>query len=234
MWRETYQDTFGKTFSNETYLTKEEVFTNLIEFCLRFVFEWNIDLSETVRLLFQIRFRPKEHPREVAIWEELCSQPLEELSQKKTISIFKLHHPHREIKLDDKRFSELDGFDLSIDYIERLLNECKHLFSEDGVVEFGIFSSIFSSDPGSSDLWRYAYQRAFGKVFSEKTLLTKEEVFTCMIDYVAQYCYGWTFNLREAINLLILIRHKPDTYEFERNIWKQEVKKLLTRSNGEE
>lgn len=228
IWNETYQDTFGKTLCSQSCLTKEEVFTNLIELCLRFVFEWDLDVSETVRLLFNMRFHPEKHVQEVALWERLCAEPLKEITYHTKISFFKFHQPPRKITLNYPDFSEYGAFSLAHRFLDSLWQTCRHFFSQDGAEEFACVVSDFDGEPAAPADWATAYRRSCGKIFTDETLLTEQEVFTCMIDYVGQYWYGWTLNLQETLNLLLLMRHKQEAYAFQHNLWEEEKYKIKT------
>lgn len=107
VWRETYENTFGMHFSKETRLNGEEVFTNLIDFSLRFVYEWGIDISEASRLLFLICFKPNEYQKERGIWQEEASNLLR---KKTSISCSSPFFRLREVKracTSEMKFDEI-------------------------------------------------------------------------------------------------------------------------------
>lgn len=120
-------------------------------------------------------------------------------------------------------FNENQSRDLMAGFLEDLWEHCKERFSPDGFEGFSAFCGVLNSDPGFFGTWRKSCLKTFGKPFSDETLLTEEEVFTAMIEFVAQYLFKWEYNVSEVLNLLFIMRYKPEEAKKEWTLWNEVV-----------
>src|SRR3972149_7062145 len=125
--------------------------------------------------------------------------------------------------MGEKLFSENQSRDLMAGFLQDLQKHCKERFTPEGIEEFENFLFIPFGDPGFPEDWEESYERTFGMPFSDDTLLTEEEAFTAMIEFCALHIYQWGFGISEVLNLLFLVRYKPDETQKERALWKEGV-----------
>lgn len=120
-------------------------------------------------------------------------------------------------------FNENKSRDLMAGFLEDLWEHCKERFSPDGFEGLSCLLDLAINNPGFEDDWREIYLLIFGKPFSDETLLTEEEVFTAMIEFVAQYLFKWEYDVSEVLNLLFIMRYKPEEAKKEWTVWNEVV-----------
>ena len=231
VWRETYEGVFGQSFIPETLLTKEEVFTNLIEFCVRFIYDWGIDLSETVRVLFKIRFYRESCFLELNRYREFLNNvPVQQKRASPTpISVFKTADVKPSISIHQNNQNRYLGYARVLIplYLDRLWHDRKSYFSDEGFDEFTDYISILTSDSAFEGQLEDVYPTVFGKTYSSDDKISTDGIFTLMIHHCAYFAFGFQFGCRELLNYLFLIRHKPQHYQYENEIWTEELNKLV-------
>src|SRR3972149_6983128 len=125
--------------------------------------------------------------------------------------------------MGERLFSENQSRDLMAGFLDDLWKNSKERFTPVGMEEFESFLSFLFGDPAFPLDWKKSYERNFGMSFSDDTLLTEEEVFTTMTEFCAHYTYHCGYDISEVLNLLFLVRYKPEETQKERALWKEGV-----------
>ncbi|MCF7852464.1 MAG: hypothetical protein K9M07_04395 [Simkaniaceae bacterium] len=235
-WRETYEVAFGQSFTPETRLTQEEIYTNLIEFCVRFIYDWGIDLSETVRQLFTIRFEFHRENGYIELrhykkfLENIPAQ--QERVPSHSISVFKMRDLEPGFSMHQNNKNTFLGYAKLVipEYLGRLRQDVRAYFSKDGFEEFSIYMGIIDGDAAFEDeLLDNVHIAIFGKSCDAEPDTSTDIIFTLMIQHCAYYVFGFQFQVRELLNYLFLIRYKPQACQYENAIWIEEVDKLVAK-----
>jgi hypothetical protein len=122
-----------------------------------------------------------------------------------------------------KKFDEKTSRELVIRFLNRLQIECKNQLSLTGQERLGYLINLLSNDPIGTETWKTTYQMTFDKSFEPQVLVSEEEVFTTLIGFCARQTHSWKFNLTGLMDLLFLIRYRPQEHKKECTIWKEVV-----------
>ena len=125
--------------------------------------------------------------------------------------------------MSHKKFDEKTSKELVIRFLNGLQTKCKNQFSLTGQERLVYLTNLLSNDPIGTDIWRTTYQMTFDKSFEPQLLVSEEEVFTTLIGFCARQTHSWKFNLTGLMDLLYLIRYRPQEHEKECTIWKEVV-----------
>jgi hypothetical protein len=233
VWRETCEVVFGRVFTPKSLLTKEEIYTNLIEFCVRFIYEWGVDLSEAVRALFKIRFNRDDGFLELKQYQAFLDTPLlqEKGATTYSVSVFKASAVKPNFSIHKNMFLGYAKL-LMPEYLYRLREYKKSYFSDKSFQQFTHYASIVRDDPAfESELFEDIYLLAFGRICNLPPETSTDAVFTLMIQHCAYYVFGFKLCTREVLNYLFLIRYKPEFCQYENEIWMQELEKVVYKYN---
>jgi hypothetical protein len=232
VWRETCEVVFGRVFTPKSLLTKEEIYTNLIEFCVRFIYEWGVDLSQAARALFRIRFYRDNYRLELKRYQTFLhtNQVSEIKISSSPVSVFKtgVVKPSFSIYQNNKTSHLRCALLLIPRYLRRLSEERASYFSEEGLEQTGDYVLDLSADPAfEGNLLDHVYVVAFGIVCDLDPEMSIDSIFTLMIQHCAYFVFGFNYGSKELLNYLFLIRYKPGFYQYENQMWIEEFNKLV-------
>ncbi|VHO04425.1 hypothetical protein [Candidatus Rhabdochlamydia sp. T3358] len=125
--------------------------------------------------------------------------------------------------MSNKKFDEKTSREIVVHFLNRLKTECKNQLSLTSQERLHYLINLLSNDPNGAETWKTTYQMTFDKSFEPQVLISEEEVFTTLIGFCARQTHSWKFNLTGLMDLLFLIRYRPQEHEKERTIWKEVV-----------
>ncbi len=136
--------------------------------------------------------------------------------------------------MQQRQFTTRESLDLVFTFTDALWRECKERFSEDTLEDMGNYLGALHGDPAIPDDWKEAYSRAFGREYpSDRPPLNETEIFTTMIEICAMYIYRFQFKLEELLQLLFLMRYRPNDYVKECALWQEGIQYYLDFDSGQ-
>lgn len=222
LWKTTYQITFGEPFTEQVWISEEEVLTTLISLCIRQMFQWEYDLMELIDLLFFTRYPPeenkKEYEKEWVLWKEI-------------VTIFSSGaFAHDENPPTGKRFSGKLFADLIGWFLDEIYSRYRHRLVEAALSDLEVYYSDTLYNGSYPDLYEKTYKRMTGNTGLKTHLLTEETLFTLTIEMCAINVYKWGFYLKEILILLFTIRYSMESDQDEIKMWKVAWQSSLTQS----
>ena len=222
LWRTTYQKTSGLPFTEQVWITEEEVFTTLIALCARQMFAWEYDLRELIDLLFFMRYQSEKHEKECKIWQEVI------LEQSKGLSV----HPDSVLP-EGRRFPGSKFEDLLRDFMDGIVFKYQHKLSEPELDDFHVYYSDICFNTSYRKLYEQIYEKMTGDSGLVGLLLTEETAYTLVIELCARHVYKWDFKLKEVLILLFALRYISDNYFEDVSMWKGLYSKLCPNMRRE-
>jgi hypothetical protein len=122
-----------------------------------------------------------------------------------------------------KKFDEKKSRELVVCFLNRLQTKCKNQLSLTGQERLLYLINLLSNDPIGTETWKTTYQMTFDQSFEPPLLILEEEVFTTLIGFCARQTHSCKFNSNGLMDLLFLIRYRPQEHEKECTIWKEVV-----------
>ena len=253
LWNMAYQITFGHFFTDKIWISEEEVLTVLISLCTKqmsidvskFIeanplqeelenlqlkesklaermswlrtpnqmFYWESGLMELIDSLFFIRYLPDKNEKESKIWKEIV------------IAFGNQESLHKESSLVEGSFPGARFSDLLKEFTREIFVQYQDRLQPAAFDDLNVYYSDLCY--AYHDTYEEIYKRMTGNSGLEVRLLTKEALFTLVIEMCAMHIYKWDFHLKELLILLFAIRYSSGNDKDEVSMWKAIWEKLL-------